>query len=192
MGPQGKLDAELLPNACLGGMALKALLNAGLDTICVVVRPGDDLGWLPAEVRGREVIIKVCERASEGMSRSLQCGLESVAAVNPDAVLVVLADQPFVTSELLREVVYCWEKNPELDYATCGYGELTSPPALLSKAMFPAVFGLSGDQGAKRLFASPSYAGRVHDAASQELLLDVDTQEDLEAAKRYLRNRYVQ
>ena len=52
-----------------------------------------------------DVEIEVNERWAEGMGTSIQTGVKKLADRQIDGVILALADQPFVTPELLRRLV---------------------------------------------------------------------------------------
>ncbi|MBB6732027.1 nucleotidyltransferase family protein [Cohnella zeiphila] len=208
-----KLTAELLPGVPLGAVALKALLAVGLDAAYIVVRPGDPLDWLPEPVRvgalrrkgareagrseGEAAIprtkaeVVVCADAGRGMAHSLRCGVGCAMSDGCDAAVVVLADQPFVTAGMMRGLVDCWRSDPRLDYVASGDGGAIMPPVLLAGATFQDVARLEGDRGAKRLLERPDWAGRVIPAEEPERLMDVDTPDLMERARRYSRGHCV-
>ena len=58
---------------------------------------------------------------------------------------------------------------------------------LLSRALFPAIAALEGDEGARKLLASARDGQVIEvEAASAEATLDVDTPEALEEARKTL------
>lgn len=113
-------------------------------------------------------------RWQAGLSASLRCGLDAACAETPgpDAVLVLLADQPLVNAELLNRLVELHEAGHTL--AACDTGEALGPPALFDRVHFDALRALSGDRGARDLLESVAPDARVHFAGG-----DVDTPEDL-------------
>ncbi|WP_438445222.1 nucleotidyltransferase family protein [Gorillibacterium sp. sgz5001074] len=180
----------------MGGAGLEAMMELGLGAVAVVVRTDDPLHWLPLEPRrvavqayDREApaapwVIVPCEEAEQGLSHSLRRGLQALEAWAPDAVLVQLADQPFVTAEWLCGLLSMYRSRPGLQYAASGIGEAATPPAVLSWRMCAdAMKLLTGDRGAGVLIASGRYAGRVAVPADPGMLFDVDTPEDLAAAR---------
>jgi molybdenum cofactor cytidylyltransferase len=130
--------------------AIDAAADADLDEIVVVL--GHD-----AE-RVREALQLpsnahpvVNERFAEGQSTSLASGLR---ALHPEseAAVVLLADQPGVTSEEIRLLT---ERFAETDALVVRLRYLNAPgPALLAKEIWPEAFELTGDTGARALFDS--------------------------------------
>lgn len=56
--------------------------------------------------------------------------------MQPDAAIVALADQPFITASLVNRLIDTYERNPGLDYVASTHEGLAMPPALFSKEMF--------------------------------------------------------
>jgi len=187
-----KLSLELAPGKPLGAEALGRMLACPrLDPVIAVVRPDDDLLWtepVRAADRGGRLVFAACERFAEGMAFSLRRGLaEAEAGEPPDAVLVALADQPFIDAELLDSLIEAYFAGRSLDYAACRDGEAARPPALLGASMFGPIALLEGDRGARGLLADPRFKGELVEPRSAIAFEDIDTPEDLERAVRLRR-----
>ncbi|MBW7461689.1 NTP transferase domain-containing protein, partial [Paenibacillus sepulcri] len=100
-----KLSLELSPGITLGSRALREMRQCGLDSLTVVVRPEDPLLWLYDRKDYRSPLAKyrivACKEAHLGMSHSIREGLAALLSDEPDAIVVALADQPFITAALL-------------------------------------------------------------------------------------------
>ncbi len=185
-------------------MGLHALLTGSINHITIVVRADDPLDWLkddhalekPASSprMNHSLSIVTCSDAEQGMSFSIRSGLQHMLSETPsvDAVLIALADQPFITSEMIHALVQEWLMRPELDFvASSSYDEMEggmvlTPPALLAKSMFPALLALVGDSGARKLFHSPAFKGYGLAVVDESALFDVDSPADfMIAQKRY-------
>jgi len=174
-----KLSLELSAGNSLGGAALTQLASCGLDPLVVVVRADDPLDWLPEPPAGAPAWrTESCFTSSLGLSFSLRCGLNAVLPHRPDAVLVALADQPFIRAEDVRRLVEAMEREPGLHYAASGNGGAAMPPSLFSKAAFPALERLDGDQGARTIFGSSEFKGVVLDMERPGFFADADTEAD--------------
>lgn len=182
-------------------MGLHALLTSPIDVITVVVGPDDPGEWIAAACRlakaagratNKTLSVVTCAEAERGMSFSIRVGLLHTLGQNPslDGVLVALADQPFVTSDMFAELVHYWTARPVLDFVATASQDCSeqsivlTPPALLSKTMFPAMLALDGDTGARKLFHSPTFKGFGLAAADAQALFDVDTLADFDMAKK--------
>lgn len=181
-----KLSAELVSGLPLGGAALLELLKLGLEPLIVVVRPSDTLDWLPnLENEGSAEAgykIAVCTDAHEGMSRSIQCALREIAACSHeavvDAVLITLADNPFITSALLLTWLSVFKEDPSLDYIATERMGNPMPPVLWNRSVFEELEKLEGDAGGRQLFHSDKYRGLLI-SVDEDTASDVDTPSDL-------------
>ncbi|MFC3249981.1 NTP transferase domain-containing protein [Paenibacillus sepulcri] len=131
-----KLSLELSPGITLGSRALREMRQCGLDSLTVVVRPEDPLLWLYDRKDYRSPLAKyrivACKEAHLGMSHSIREGLAALLSDEPDAIVVALADQPFITAALLKRLISVFAKNPDADYVAGGMGvSAAAPPAVL-------------------------------------------------------------
>ncbi|MGM0883027.1 MAG: nucleotidyltransferase family protein [Bacillota bacterium] len=206
-----KQSLELATGLMLGSMAIRVLSLSPLDSIAVVVHPDDPLDWFPALGKSAfgdspsvrpSIQVVTCKEASQGISFSIRCGLKALIDDKPklDAVVVVLADQPFITTGMIGELIDYLSERPELDFvatATDGGSEgeqnaILMPPAILSRSMFKALFQLEGDAGARKLFGSPQFKGAALLAADRTTVFDVDTPADMVlATKQFLGQTHI-
>lgn len=152
----------------------------------VVTRWGDAGDWLPESftraVKDGRGFRTVCADAELGMSRSLQCGLRAAeAGGRPDAVMVLLGDQPFVGKELISRLVHAFRTAEDgCDYCAALHRAVPRPPVLLARTMFDAVKGLDGDEGARSLLRLKEYRGMLLEDTAPERFWDADTPENAE------------
>ncbi|MGG6309662.1 nucleotidyltransferase family protein [Paenibacillus macerans] len=186
-----KVSRKLSPGVAFGSVALVELEACGLEPLVVVVRAGDMLEWLPpASGTPGARRTATCLTAHLGLSFSLRCGLNAVIPYDPDAVVVALADQPFVTAELVDRMSEAFRRSPELDYVACSDGEEAMPPALFSKALFPALQQLDGDRGAAGILRSSAYKGLTLRPESSLFAMDADTEAEFrEVQNMWLRQQ---
>ncbi|MFA0965034.1 NTP transferase domain-containing protein [Roseivirga sp. BDSF3-8] len=130
------------------------------------------------DMNGYEVVMN--SRWQEGMGSSLRRGVE-VMGDSPAIhhLLVLLSDQPQVSVELLRSLLKEHAANDE-DITASGYRGKTGVPAIFSRAHFPELKRLTGDQGAKQLMSRYP----VVRVAFPEGHVDVDTREDVDRLRR--------
>jgi len=143
----------------------RSVLVVGSDWKRVLAACGSQRGFL---VRN--------ERYASGMAGSIACGVRSVAHM-ADAVLIVLADQPLITSEHLNSLLEEWKKATD-DIIVSEYLGVQGPPAIFPAHCFDHLMKLEGDQGARALLKDSGYAvkGLKFDAAA----VDIDLAEDLQ------------
>ena len=132
-----------------------------------------------------------------GLASSLRAGLEAIAAQQPrfDAVVVLLADQPHVTTAHLDALLAAGERAPDHLVAS-GYAGIEGVPALFPRRSFADLMQLEGDVGARSLLVAErrrsgpttgregSASGRITTIAFEPAAIDIDTPDDYEALER--------
>jgi molybdenum cofactor cytidylyltransferase len=159
--------------------AVDVAAEAGLDEVVVVTgHAADDVEAalrLPPNARA------VRNPAfAEGMAGSLRVGL-AAAGPTSDAVVVLLADQPGVSADTIREVVEAFRSSGS-PIVQPRYGGAPAHPVLLGRESWPLLEGLEGDIGARAVIAThPELVTTVE--IEDRLPRDVDTWEDYEALR---------
>jgi molybdenum cofactor cytidylyltransferase len=150
-----------------------------VDDIVVV------LGAHAEEIRnqvhfGRERIV-INEQFSLGLSSSLQAGLRALLPA-ADAALIVLADQPFVTSRTLDILVDEYDRRrPQVVVPT--YRGVRGNPVLVDRALFDEMMEIRGDVGCRAIFGDHAQAIVKVAVDDPGIVSDIDTMEDLERAR---------
>jgi molybdenum cofactor cytidylyltransferase len=126
-------------------------------------------------------------RFASGLASSLQTGVAALPA-DVDGAVVLLADMPAVTPQLIDRLVAAFEERPDALAAAPIQEGRRGNPILLARALFPAVAELTGDVGARGLLAAlPPERLLEVSADGLDASLDVDTPEALNAALRLLK-----
>jgi len=164
----------------LGSLALRTALTTSLDKIHVIVKETDDVDWLPSKIKAHNNIsIVQCPTAGVRQSESLRFGIKQAQADYADAVIIMLADQPFITALMIEEMITCMKASPLRKFIATSHDGMISPPILFSSAMYPALLTLTGDSGAKALLQNELlHNGKQLPCADKRLVFDVDTAED--------------
>jgi CTP:molybdopterin cytidylyltransferase MocA len=126
------------------------------------IRAGADLG-------GAELV--VCPDWAEGMGASLRAGLRALDGA--DEVVVVLADQPFITPAVVARV-----RAADGDAARAVYGGAPGHPVVLRRPVLARTAELRGDQGFRGVPMTQVECGDLADPR------DIDTRADLEVVRR--------
>ncbi|HEX9259892.1 MAG TPA: nucleotidyltransferase family protein [Acidimicrobiales bacterium] len=146
-------------------IALDAVLDAGFETVFVVT--GAVALDLPSSV------VEVPNPSwAEGQAGSVQAGVRAAAGEGATAVVVGLADQPFVPSEAWRLVAACTEK----PICVATYQGHRGNPVRLHSSVW-SLLPVTGDEGARTLIRLR--ADLVCEVACPGHPADIDTQEDL-------------
>ena len=135
----------------------------------VIVVLGAHAEQIAPALEGLPVTIVIAEDWQEGMAASLRAGIRAVS--DAEAGLVMLCDQPLVTTELLQALLQEWEPG---SIVASDYGEALGPPCVFGRPYFPELLTLTGDSGARKLLQK--YPCRT--VAFPGGRTDVDTRED--------------
>jgi molybdenum cofactor cytidylyltransferase len=157
---------------------------AGLGQVVVVV--GAQAEAVQQAVAGLPVDVTVNEDWAAGMSTSLQAGLRLLQP-HIRAVLVVLADQPELSPELLWTLIARYEASGAAIVAPFYQGQRGNP-VLFDRAMFPELLAIRGDQGGRELFLRHKEEVERVDMDDMAVILDVDTRQDYEQVKGLYRD----
>ena len=111
-----------------------------------------------------------------GLAGSIRLGVERAEEEGADSVLLLLADQPWLNSEVIRR--FLDRVNGQTDLIiSARYDGILGAPMMFGSDWFPQLKNLEGDQGARNLV--PQEGGRVEVIDWSEGAIDVDTPEDL-------------
>jgi len=168
-GTADKLAAPL-GDRPLGLHAAGTLATLPLAARFVVCRPG------PHAWPGFERIVNA--RPEAGLAHSIALGIAAARKGGAEAVLVALADMPFVTAAHLARLLDRHDGPNTL--AASSDGRHRMPPALFGTRWFDALEELTGDRGARALLDK---ADEV--VASPDELRDIDTMDDLRSARHH-------
>jgi molybdenum cofactor cytidylyltransferase len=157
--------------------AALAALGSRCRPVHVVL--GANADAVAASLEGLDVVQVANAAWAEGLSSSIARGVSSLLERgSPAAALLVLCDQPFVTSAVLDRLLDAFDGSAEQVVAS-RYAGVLGTPALFGAAHFPALRQLVGDRGARSLLEVESGSLRVVDFALGEV--DVDTPDDWRA-----------
>lgn len=165
--------------------ALDILLRSPVDEVLVVL--GAHAEEIAPLMRKERVRVLINPRWEQGQSTSLHAALD---ALPPDCDAVVFApcDMPWLTPELIAEIIRTWQHTGKPLVATQG-GVVRGIPALAARAVFEEIARIPGDQGCRALIrGDSSRVAHVH--ADPHTLTDIDTPEQYQAAlEEYHRSR---
>jgi molybdenum cofactor cytidylyltransferase len=163
--------------------AARCCLGAGLDPVLVVVGfEADRVSGALADLRVRLV---QNPDFSQGINTSLRAG---VAAVKDcAAAVVVLADMPLLTAEMIAALVNRY-RDSDAPLVISDYGGVSAPPTLYARSLFPELQESDGEGCGKRV---------VHHHRGEaiavpwpaELLADLDILADIDRIRTVLSAR---
>lgn len=176
----GKAKLNLpVGNQCLGSMAFHAAMDSKLDATIAVTRKGDSLQWLAPFSKKKGWICLECPQADRGQSASLKAGVRVADEMGAAGVVVLLADQPFVTSGMINRLVDDFNSSHNVSYISCSHEGILKPPVLFTRRLFQMLMQLTGDQGARAIIRGEMREqGKQIEVANDLHFFDIDTEED--------------
>lgn len=111
---------------------------------------------------------------SDALAQSITAGMAALDLVKLDSVMIALGDMPFITPAHIEKLI----ENFNGSAVASTSGGTPQPPAIFGRSRVPELLELQGDQGAKDILRDAPLV-----KARAEVLMDVDTPEDLAVAK---------
>ena len=157
-----------------------ATCAVGLAQIVVVL--GAHAPAIEQALAGLAVDIVYNEDWEEGMSTSLRAGLGALRA-DVEATMVILADQPNLTPELLQTLAGRYRTN-RAPIVVPLYAGQRGNPVLFARTLFPELLAVEGDKGGRMLITTYQDQVDFVQVTDPAVIVDVDTRADYERAKR--------
>ena len=167
-GPGHKLLAPFRGSTVIGH-SLRAVLDAGFETVIVVTGAADIAAQLPDDPR---LVVVHNPVWADGQATSVRCGLDRAHQMGADQVVIGLGDQPMVTASAWRDVA-----SSQSPIAVATYDGVRGNPVRLHSSVWHLV-PEHGDTGARDLIRlHPELVSQV---ACEGSGADIDTHEDLD------------
>ena len=130
--------------------ALSAALDAQLDPVIIVL--GADESMIRSKVDEKNIHTAYNSGWQEGIASSIRCGLKKLEKIAPnaDAAILMVCDQPHITSSLLKNLFITQQQTGKPIVASY-YNDVAGTPALFHKNIFPELVLLKGDKGAGKI-----------------------------------------
>lgn len=151
-------------------------LAARLEQLVVVT--GSEASAVAQALQGVPVEIVHNDQYLDGLSGSLRVGIDMLGS-QIAAVLVMLADQPLLTAEVIDRVIDRYEQDAACIVAPYADGQRGNP-VLFDRRFFTELQAITGDQGARSVLQTYRDA-IVGIEVAREVLEDVDTPQAYEA-----------
>ncbi|AKD58116.1 nucleotidyltransferase family protein [Spirosoma radiotolerans] len=146
----------------------------------VVVVLGGNEERIRAELTGLPIRTPINPNWQQGLASSIQVGLNQLNDEPVDAFLMVLTDQPYVTAQLLQQLITTQHQMGR-GIVACRYGESghLGVPALFDIRYRSEFMLLSGDTGARKLIQQ--YVNDCSQVLFPQAAIDLDTWQDVDA-----------
>lgn len=163
-----------------GRSLLRHCAEVALASRCEEVHAivGADGKALARELEDLDVRVMHHGKWHEGMGSTIAAAINCLGG-RWRGVLILLCDQPFVTAELLDELIERPAADPR-EIAACRYRGTLGPPAFFARSAFERLASLTGDRGAKSLLIQNPERVAVIDFPLG--VFDIDTPEDYDRA----------
>lgn len=163
-----------------GQSLLRRAVATALSCECehTIVVLGSRAEEIAGELDDTSIEIVVNAEWANGIASSLKAGLKRLTESDPppDAVIIMLSDQPFVNERTIRSLIDAYRASGKLIIAS-EYDGVFGVPALFDREVFDELLALEGDAGA-RVVIRQSPPERIATIRAPEAAFDVDTPED--------------
>ncbi len=173
-----KQTLEVQKGKSLLAKTVETALATALRPVIVVV--GANKAEVVPELNGQPVTIIDNAFWQEGMATSVKIGLAGLFMTEPklDGVLMLVCDQPYLTTPLLQQMVATFEESGKKAVA-CRYKKQWGVPVLIGRDLLAELTQITGDHGAKPLLKK--HLDDVAFVDFEQGIIDLDTPEDYAA-----------
>ncbi|MEC4814280.1 MAG: nucleotidyltransferase family protein [Scytonema sp. PMC 1069.18] len=163
---------------------LRHMVEVAVASVCnpIVVVLGAYADRIRPEAELYNVRIVENHRWSEGMGTSIRCGMEALHD-DVEAVVLMLCDQPFVSTQIINQLVNVFQATDRQIVAS-EYGGVQGVPALFKHNLFAQLLTLNGAAGARQVIKQN--AGKVFGLPFPEGIFDLDTYNDYEQFQKLI------
>lgn len=170
---------QLLPYR--GRSLLRHTVEVAIASVCrpIVVVLGANANRIQPELDQIAVQTVRNLQWADGMGTSLRSGISALIAADPNlqAAVVALCDQPFISTQLINQIVEAYNASAQ-PIVACVYAETLGVPALFDRALFAELLSLDGAIGAKQILQHHRHeVGQIVFTAGS---IDIDTPTDYE------------
>lgn len=176
-----------LGNKEMGKWGLEKAVYSNLDEIIIVAQ--NQSAWDLSGLSTKRVTTIEITECRKGQSHSLQTGLKQAYSLNSDAVVIFLADQPFITTHMINQLIQIYKKNPTTSFVASTFNDIVQPPVLITNHLFPKILHLKGDQGAKQVLKEQMEQGILVPFYDEQLFIDIDYMEEYLFWKKHLESK---
>lgn len=146
----------------------------------IIVVLGSNADIIFSEINTSGIHIVKNDDWKSGMGTTIRCGVQAVQMLDSkvDAAILMVCDQPFVTSDLLNGLIKKQKETGEPIIAS-QYGDTIGTPALFHNRFFSELIKLEGDAGAKKIMMrNRDFLATIPFPKGS---IDIDTMDDYES-----------
>lgn len=168
-------------NSLLGHAITTCKKSLAKDIIVVL---GANCDTIASGIKETDVSVVINKEWKQGLGRSIASAVQFIldSKKKVTGLLIILADQPFVTTDYLDKMVSEFNSGSSKIIATTYDSDITGVPVLFDVSYFKELSQLSGDAGAKSLIKK--YQNQLKVLIPKFQNWDIDTKEDYAKLKR--------
>lgn len=161
-----------------GRSFLRHTIEIALASVCkpVIVVLGANASLIRDQISELPVIIVENHNWRQGMASSIQAGIKTLEDdSNIDGAILLLCDQPFISVDIINELVDAFYTTAKPIIAS-EYKQTLGVPALFARHIFSELMNLNSASGAKQVIQK--YNSLVHRVSFELGAIDIDTPEE--------------
>jgi molybdenum cofactor cytidylyltransferase len=159
--------------------AARRALAAGLSPLVVVLGHESDKAWREIEDLPLEWALNPLYE--QGINSSLKTGITAVRDLGAKSALVMLADMPFVTTEMLAAMIARFRASTA-PLAISDYAGVNAPPMVYDQSLFAELLAMEGEGCGRQVVKRHKHEAEVL-PWPEAALADLDVPEDYERVK---------
>ena len=157
---------------------LERTIEIAIDTECrpIFVVLGANVNEIDFDIKSKEVKFTFNSNWEEGMASSIRIAISEIEKHEEiNNALIMLCDQPFVSSKLIAGMLLKQQESKKAIVA-CKYNDTIGVPALFNRTFFSELLLLRGQEGAKKILKD--HPEDVVIIPFDKGNIDIDTKED--------------
>ncbi len=166
-----KLSVKL-DGLTLAEYALNVIPSEMFSSVVVVTQYPE----IVEQAKSRGFLVKINQEPEQGLSSTIRIGMEDL--LDMDAILFLVADQPMLRQETIKNVVLLYQEHPDR-IVVAGHNGRRGNPCIFPKEFNDELLALTGDMGG--VVVSKAHEDRVlcFNVEDVRELIDVDTEHTL-------------
>lgn len=167
---------QLLPvsKTTLLGVTIESALKSNVNSVFCVL--GANAKAIEISISEYNIDTIFNTDYQSGLSSSIVSGINHITKKNFDSVLILLGDQPHITTKYINEMVSAHKNHPKKIVAS-NYKDILGVPSMIPKIYFNELLKLHGDKGAKVFLKSNK---EIIIKLNNANLIDIDTKKEYE------------
>jgi molybdenum cofactor cytidylyltransferase len=154
--------------------------EAGAEPVIVVL--GGNRESIVADADLQAVVAVENEDWRQGIASSIRTGVLAAQVHNPDGVLLLVCDQPGLSSAFLGALIQAFNNEMQPVIVASSYANVAGIPVIFPASLFAELLRLQGDTGARSILRDPRC--RLITLPFAEGAVDIDTPQDLQTLLR--------